>query len=423
MKVPKSVKINKIARHTYSDFVVQLAVELYLFTNCGFGKVSGIIKYLDDFFGLELERIPCANSIENWVKKTGYNIYHRTPKKFKKKEYAEIIDESMMLGSEKMLLTLGVEAEKRSDEALKHNDVKVLDISVAEKWNSETVKTKLAETEKKVGHKPLYVISDNDSKLCKSIRETGYIQIRDIGHTMAKFIEQVYGKDECYRLFSKQLAEVKVREVMRPSSYLLPPRQRTMARFMNLSPVLKWSRKINNNFSELNDEEAENFKFVKQHISLIEELEQIFNCVNSILKQAKDQGFSKKSIHKYIREIQNNLTHDGTRVKQVKMALCNYLREEKEKILTSKNRWHCSSDIIESLFGIYKFKKSTNLLNGITSYVLVIPLMAAVGHEPRSSGIDFKENLESVFMQNLSLWKENKLTENLTIKRRKKLAS
>jgi len=250
----------------------------------------------------------------------GYSIYHQIPNEFKEKEYAEIMDESMMLGSEKMLLTLGVEAEKKSNKALQHHEIKVLDISVAEKWNSETIKVKLSETEKEIGHQPLYVISDNDSKLCKSIRETGYIQIRDIGHTMAKCIEQVYGKDEDYKLYSKQLAEVKIREVMRSSSYLLPPRQRTMARFMNLSPVLKWSRQIDKNFSELSDEEAENFKFVKQHIVLIEELEQIFNCVNSILKKAKNQGFSKKSIHKYINEIQHNLTHDGARVKQVKLS-------------------------------------------------------------------------------------------------------
>ena len=423
LKVPKVIEISRIDRHTYSDFVVQLSVELYLFTHCGFKKISGLIRYLNDVFGLELDRIPCANSIENWVKKMGYSIYHQTPKEFKEKEYAEIMDESMMLGSEKMLLTLGVEAEKKSDKALQHHEIKVLDISVAEKWNSETVKMKFPEMEKKTGHPPLYVISDNDSKLCKSIRETGYIQIRDTGHTMAKFIEQVYGKDEDYKLYSKQLSEVKIREVMRSSSYLLPPRQRTMARFMNLSPVLKWSRQIDKKFSELSDEEAENFKFVKQHIVLIEELEQIFNCVNSILKQAKNQGFSKKNINKYIREIQHNLTHDGARVKQVKLSLCNYLREEKEKIPAIKNTWHCSSDIIESLFGAYKFRKSTNLLNGITSYVLVIPLMAAVGHEPKSSSLDFKGKLESVFMQDLSVWKENNLTENLTVKRRKKLAS
>ena len=424
--------MNKIDRHTYSDLVIKLAVELYLLTNCGFQKVSDLLSYLNLFFRLGLERTPCANSIENWVKKSGYKIYHQTPAEFSEKDYAFIVDESMMLGSEKMLLTLGVEAEKDNDSALQHADVKVLNISVAGKWNSKTVKANLKETEKKVGHRPLYSISDNDSKLRKAFREEGYTWIRDtayfvhstsIGHTMARLIEKVYDKDESFKLFSKHLSAVKVREVMRASSYLLPPRQRTIARFMNLSPIVKWSRKIIHNFSKLNEEEANNFKFVKEHLPLVEELEQIFDCVNKILKQAKNNGFSKENIDNYIGEIRAGLTHQGTRVQRVKMSLCAYLEAEKEKLATSKSVWHCSSDVIESIFGGFKYRRSRNLLNGITPYVLVIPVMAAAGNKSEPSSLDFKENLESVFMKDLNQWKEDKLTENLAVKRRKKLAA
>jgi hypothetical protein len=421
--IPNSLEVKQISRHTYSDLVVKLAVELYLFTNCGFRKVSDLLSYLNDFFGLGLERIPCANSIENWVKKSGYSIYHQSPAAFSDKEYAEIVDESMMLGSEKMLLTLGVAADKIGDNALQHSDIKVLNISVADKWNSETVKESLEETEKKVGHRPLYSVSDNDSKLRKAFRELGYTWIRDIGHTMARLIEQVYGEEKDFKEFSKNLSAVKVREVMRSSSYLLPPRQRTIARFMNLFPIIQWSVKIYNNFSKLSDEEAQNFKFVQESFPLVEELEQIFNCVNDILKEAKNEGFSKRNIAGYIRKIRDSLTHQGERVQRVKMSLCAYLKEEKEKLPTSKSIWHCSSDVIESMFGVYKYRRSRNHLNGITPYVLVIPVMAAAGHKTEPSKIDFKGNLETVFMKDLTQWKEDKLTENLVIKRQKKLAA
>jgi hypothetical protein len=222
-------------------------------------------------------------------------------------------------------LTLGVEAEKQDTEALQHNSVKVLDISVAAKWNSATIKEILTETANKIGHEPLYAISDNDSKLCKSFSEKACIHIRDVGHSMAKFIEQIYGKDQEFQQYTKKLSEVKIREVMRPSSYLLPPRQRTIARFMNLSPIIKWSKQMYENFSKLTAEEAKNFKFVKQYILLIDELEQIFHCVDSILKKAKILGFSKENIDSYVKELQNNLTHEGLRVKKVKSLLCNYL--------------------------------------------------------------------------------------------------
>jgi len=342
---------------------------------------------------------------------------------FSKKEYATIIDESMMLGSEKMLITLGVDAEKTNNNALQYSDIKVLNISVDEKWNSEKIKENLVETEKKVGHCPLYSISDNDTKLRKALRENGRKWIRDIGHTIALLIEKVYGEDVNFKEFTKYLSSVKIREVMRPSSYLLPPRQRTIARFMNLSPIIQWAIKIYKNFSKLSKEEAKNFKFVKKHFSLIEELEQVFNCVNDILKQAKNEGYSKKKIKDYIRKIKKSLTLQSSRVQQVKIELCTYLEEEMQKLPTSKSLWHCSSDIIESMFGMYKFKQSRNKLNGITPYVLVIPLVAAAGHKSKPSKIDFKRNLDGVFMKDLNQWKIDNLTENLVVKRRKKLAA
>ena len=201
---------------------------MYLFTNCGFQKVSDLIGYLNDFFGLGLERLPCANSVENWVKKMGYDIYRQAPTDFSGKEYATIIDESMMLGSEKMLLTLGVEAKKSGTESLTRSEINVLDISVSKKWNSQTVQKTLEKVEEKVGHRPLYSIGDNDSKLCKSFREQDYIHIRDIGHTVARLIEQVYGKEEDYRQYCQQVPD------MLRSNYCM----------LLVLPLLHWHRQV-----------------------------------------------------------------------------------------------------------------------------------------------------------------------------------
>ncbi|OAV63872.1 hypothetical protein Barb6_03492 [Bacteroidales bacterium Barb6] len=57
----------------------------------------------------------------------------------------------MMSGSDKMLLSLGVNAEKKSDVPLRRSDVRVLDISVASSWNSTGIKAVLAATKKKEG--------------------------------------------------------------------------------------------------------------------------------------------------------------------------------------------------------------------------------------------------------------------------------
>jgi hypothetical protein len=71
------------------------------------------------------------------------------------------------------------------------------------------------------------------------------------------------------------------------------------------------------------------------------------------------------------------------------------------------------------MFGIYKKRKSPNPLNGVTKYVLILPLLMAIDVESGTSNINFKKNLESVFLKDLKRWDEDNLTENLAIKRQK----
>jgi hypothetical protein len=380
---------------------------------------------LNEYLGWGFKDIPCANSIENWVKKSGYAIYH-SPKKSetaKTKAYAEIIDESMMLGSEKMVLTLGTDAEKKTEKALSRRDVSVLNISVASGWNSESIKKVLEETEKKTGQAPAYVVSDNDSKLGKAIREKAYIHIRDIGHTMALPVEQAYKESEDFKAYTRCLSAVKVREVMRATSYLLPPCQRTIARFMNLSGIITWSQRIQKVYSLLTKQEQETFAFTLTYSNLVKELGCIFRFVNESLKLIKTKGLSTENINLCLENMNRQFHNKGIRIDQVCQSISRYLHEELAKLTDEKTVWHASSDIIESVFGSYKFKKSKNRLNGITPYVLVLPLLTKMGEGYKPSSVDFKSSLEGVFMNDLKTWEKDNLTENLAVKRRLKLAS
>jgi hypothetical protein len=96
-----------------------------------------------------------------------------------------------------------------------------------------------------------------------------------------------------------------------------------------------------------------------------------------------------------------------------------YLREEAGKLNSEKDVWHISSDIPESIFGVYKARKSPNALNGVTSSVLMLPLLTGVNPESGSVRVDFKRAPESVFLRDIDWWTEDKLPENLMVKRRK----
>ena len=199
----------------------------------GFRSISKLVSYLNKKLNWGLEKIPCANTIENWVKKSGYCIYNKkSESESEQSDYALIIDESMMLGSEKMMLSLSIPVQKISSEPTKYGYVKVLDISVRSKWNSENIKEIFNRTEERHGKSPSYIVSDNDSKLVKAMREQSCIHIRDISHSLALHVEKLYKNDADFQAMTKSISQVKIREVRRPTSYLLPPRQRTIARFM-----------------------------------------------------------------------------------------------------------------------------------------------------------------------------------------------
>ena len=141
--------------------MIKLGVSLVC--GCGLGLRSAVkvLRFLNEIFDLGYEEIPCHNSLQNWVEKSGYYVYTHSELKSEAIPYGIILDESIQIGTEKLLLSLGVGAEKTNPSALKINDVEVLDISVAKSWNGDKIGQKLKETTKHFDKTPVYVISDN----------------------------------------------------------------------------------------------------------------------------------------------------------------------------------------------------------------------------------------------------------------------
>jgi hypothetical protein len=128
---------------------------------------------------------------------------------------------------------------------------------------------------------------------------------------------------------------------------------------------------------------------------------------------------SLKTIEASVKELKALTVSASSRVVLVGKTCIKYLEEEGNKLTGKKTVWHASSDVIESLFGNYKSRKSSNPLNGVTGYVMILPLLTGVDTKTGKSTICFKRALETVFLKDLKQWKEDNLTENLTVKRRK----
>ena len=96
------------------------------------------------------------------MKKLGLSAYENDSKPTDKK-FAYIIDESIMVNREKLLLILGVPAE-HPGRPLKHDDVTVVSMKSGGSFKGDDIKQEIEKSIKEIKAKPEYVISDQAHK-------------------------------------------------------------------------------------------------------------------------------------------------------------------------------------------------------------------------------------------------------------------
>jgi len=389
---------------------------LYTRTNCGFRKVVKALEVINEVFKGILGDIPCHNTISNWVKKCGLNVYQSSGDVVRDTAYAAIVDESMMIGEEKLLFTLGVPA-LHQERPLRSDDAQILDIAVAKSWNGEGIKKRLDMVAEKVGHPPDYVISDNASIMKKGIREAKIKHQRDISHSLGMYLERAYKDETDFKSYTKLMSQIKAKYNMTKFAYLLPPTQRTIARFINLSDWVQWSSDMLSNYQSMIEEEKNVFSFIPANASLINELNEVVKCIEGIEYTCKQKGLSEKSICECQRIMKISLFKGNARMIKLGEQINAFLKQE-VKLLSEELPVHNnSSDIIESLFGKYKERKSPNKLYGVTSQVLFIPLYTRLINPKVAGNFNFKTVLEEMKMDRIKDWSHRNLTPSQVTKR------
>lgn len=329
-----------------------------------------------------------------------------------------VVDESMMIGSQKLLLTLGIPAQHQGA-PLTLKDVSILDMAVSSSWNSQGVKDRLLAACDKAGHRPEYVISDNASIMRSGVCKAAFAHHRDISHSLGMLLERCYKNEEDFTRYTSKLTDVQFKYNMNKMAYLLPPKQRTIARFINLSNWVEWSQKMLNIYHNLSLEERAVFAFVPQNASLIDELSEVMECLGYIKKECKHNGLSKRTIRQCLKNIQI-LFRGNFRMRALGEAIYGFLLEEERVIDNQTDIHNNSSDIIESTFGIYKQRKSPNKLYGVTSFILFIPAYTELS-KINLKNCSIKKHIENIKLGEIHQWEKSNLMPNMVNKRIKTL--
>ncbi len=362
-----------------------------------------------------LGKKPCQTTIRTWLEKLGLDTLEHKDISLDD-AYAIIMDASISVNNQQMLLALKVPAD-HTGKPLTHNDEEVIGMAVSDSWTSDKVEEVAKEILKEQKRNPEYFITDNGGNLKKAIAQLGIPHHKDMSHTLAIFLRQTYEKDPEFIEFKRLVGKTK-HLALSSVAYLMPARQRSIARFMNMFSTIDWARKMLQNYSRLTPLEKYHFSFVPRNASLIEELDEVLSSYEDIMQICKQNGLSKDNVAKCKDILEQRLLAGSERQRLVYSKVLKYLDEE-SKLLTNEHPIHnITSDLIESDFGIFKAAMPSNKINGFTISILYIPIRAKLGVLANASKIDIGEIMKRQTVNDVKLWKEKSLRRNPMTKRR-----
>ena len=346
-------KISKEIRpynYKYSLTLIQFFVAAKLSTSCSFRSLEKLIITMNLYLKLELGS-PCYGTILIWTKKVG--LFSTLPPIKKSNDWVLIIDESIAIGHERLLVIYGVRSSQMNfKKALTYNDLKPLLIKSSNKWTGEIIKKEIEGLTEKWGNIK-YIVADGGNAICKSIKLLENIHVYDITHKIAWFLKKIYEKDSSFISYTKEMAQMRYRGVCSDMAHIIPPKQRINSRFMNLDILSDWGLKALSclESSAKSSKIYKSLLWVKGFIELIKELDIINKFINEIKSVFKKRGLSKKTLNWATKTFNQNQKKD-THFQLLGELILNYLKETLMQ-LPGEKQILCTSDIIESSFGYH----------------------------------------------------------------------
>lgn len=414
LKKKKKLGKTKIKYHTYKAEEIGLYVQLRNKGGCSLRGCLRVIQVLMLVLELEL-RLPDPSSIRNWEMKLG--LAKVTDKCITPiSEWALIIDESISVGSQKVLLLLGVNLDiYKFEAALTMSEIEVLDIRIQGSWKAEEI-DKVLKSVIQRGFNFRYCCCDNGNNLRKLLKMNKIEHVEDCGHAFGKLLEKRYKNDADYIAFKDAKALFKKQNLLSKYAVFLPPKQRTKGRFMNLWSTCKWAYKILQIAKQyekdgIEKEAFHKIKWILKYDSLIMKLQKEQSVINAINKILKNEGLCEASIEKCKKEALNSILSNQNSEQELGKEIMEYFNRNFSK--SDKRKKICSSDIIESMFGKFKYQLGDGQATGLTEGSL------ALANYGKKFSIDqIKKAMESKKIVDILDWRKENLPTSLNRKRK-----
>lgn len=370
-------------------------------------------------------KVPKWQTGRLWMLRVGH--YELEKEKEKADDWIWIVDHNVQIGAIKCFVILGIRLKNLPlGRSLVHQDMDVIDIIPVDKSNKEIVSNQLEENVQKTGV-PRAIVGDHGSDLkagvglfCQKHPETDFIY--DIKHETASVLRKELVENERWEAFRKQATQSKHRLQKSELTPLVPPNQRTQARYMNIDVLIKWGQDILAFLDEELGKEKPTYKKEELREKLVWVMDfrqeildwtEMIRVTETVEQFLRTQGLYKNMIldlRKMIGEVKNTKC-----AQNVYNELIDFVEQESSKAQNDE-RLLGSSEVIESIFGKLKYLEKAQSKSGFTDLVLSIGAMVS----SLSSEVILTA-LKSSTTQNLYKWKQKMFGDSVQSQRKKAL--
>jgi hypothetical protein len=369
--------------------------------------------------------VPHYTTVRFWLLRVGFHKLHR-PKE-QASDWVWIIDHSNQIGKEKCLLILGVRVSQLpppgKDYPLRLEQMEPIELEPVTVSDKEVVYRQLEANAAKSGV-PRAIIDDHGGDVAGGVElfreahpET--IEIYDISHKAACMLKVRLEGDEQWKAFAAKAGQTKCNIQQTEWAFLVPPSQRSKARFMNLGTLITWGAKtlaiVDDPGPEVlqygtRERLEEKLGWLRQFREPLRAWSEMEHTIDVTVDFVRTQGLYRGAA-KDLRKRLGKLSV-GRSAKQLGEDLAKFVADQARQVRPGERLPACS-EVIETCFGKFKSLEREQAKGGFTG--LLLALAACVAERTHDV---VHEALQRTKTEDVIAWIKTKLGATVGSKRR-----
>jgi len=398
------------------------------FVLSGAASLRGSARCMDvirEFFGVK-QKMPSWYSGRLWLMRIG--LFLLTRPKTKADDWIWIIDHTVKIGCEKCFVILGIRQcdFPETGKSIQHNDLELIELLPVKKSNGNIVYQQLKKAAKKTGV-PRAILSDNGSDIKSGVdryceKHVLVSPLYDITHKVACLLKKQLDKESRWNEFTRFTTKVKNLLQQTALAHLRPPQQRSKARYMNVSPLIKWAQRVTIIVTHPHQKNTKIKKILGGIIDFEEDLVawgEMMTMCNEANHYMRTQYLQSNSRRKFKAHLKEKHPEFKTPMGQtMKKELLTFIGQQTSECYYNKEKLPASSEVIESVFGKQKYIDGDQSGNGFTGLVLSIGAIVSTLSDDL-----IKSAMTHVSTKNVISWYKKHIVESVQAKRKKVFSS